>query len=154
MAIEAPLCRYKKTNFKITIIILLVATVWFAYDGYANDKFIEKHTNADGSVDATLVFHRKSPPFFAAGAIALAIYFWIIKGKKLVADEEALVFSNGNKITYNSIESVDKTNYQSKGYFVIRYKDAGGTELRHKISNRTYDNLDAILEHLIAKITA
>ena len=42
MAIEAPVSKYKRTNFKIYIIICAVLAVWFAYDGYLNENFIGK----------------------------------------------------------------------------------------------------------------
>ena len=36
MAVVAPYCQYKKTNFKIYIVMLLAFAVYFAYDGYLN----------------------------------------------------------------------------------------------------------------------
>ncbi len=153
MAVVAPFCKYRKTNFKIYIAILLIAAVWFAYDGFYNEKFKIKHT-VDGKVDQTLIFHRESPPFFLAGAVAVAIWYWRVKDKKLVADEEAIVFSETDKIPYNSIESINKTNYDSKGFFVIEYRLPDGPKSQRKISDRTYDNLDAVLELLVSKITS
>jgi hypothetical protein len=152
MAVVAPFCQYKKTNFKIYIVILLVAAVWFAYDGFFNEKFKARHTFG-GKADHTLIFHRKSPPVFLAGAAALAIYFWKVKDKKLVADNEELIFGQKDKIPYNSIESINKTSYDSKGFFVIEYKSPDGRKSQRKISDRDYDNLDAVLELLVSKIT-
>jgi hypothetical protein len=83
----------------------------------------------------------------------LAILFWKNKDKKIVADEQDLIFSCGHKIAYNSIESVNKTKYESKGFFVIEYKLQDGQKKQCTISNRGYDNLDAVLELLVAKIT-
>ena len=123
MAVVAPFCQYKKTNFKIYIVMLLIAAVYFAYDGYFNEKFMKKHTNL-GKADSTLVFNRKSPPFFLAGAVVFAVWFWKVKDKKLIADDEAIVFSEKDKIPYSSIESINKTNYDSKGFFIIEYKSA------------------------------
>lgn len=153
MAIEASLCKYKKTNFKIGILILVVAAVWFYIDGYHSEKFAKKHTKIDGTPDSTLVFHRKSPPYFLVGAVLLAGYFWMIRGKKLVADEQGLVLNADERIDYGAIQSIDKTNFESKGYFVITHKDETGGEKKCKISDRTYDNLAAILDHLVSKIT-
>jgi hypothetical protein len=152
MAITAPYSQYKKTNFKIGIVLLLVAAVWFAYDGYKSETFKARHTR-NGQPDSTLVFHRKSPPYLFAGAVVLAIVFWKIKDKKIVADEQDIIFNCGHKIPYNSIESVNKTKYESKGFFVIEYKSQDGQKKQCKISNRNYDNLDAVLELLVAKIT-
>jgi hypothetical protein len=153
MAVVAPFCQYKKTNFKIYIIILLVFAVYFAYDGYYNQKFISKHTNI-GKPDSTLVFNRKVPPFLFAGAAVLAVWYWKIKDKKLIADDEAIVFNEKDKISYSSIESINKTSYDSKGFFVIEYKSSDGQKSQRKISNRNFDNLDAVLELLVSKITA
>ena len=153
MAIEAPLCKYKKNNFKIGIVILVVAAVWFYFDGYHSEKFAKKHTEADGTPDSNLVFHRKSPPYFLAGAVLLAGYFWMIRGKKLVADEHGLAFNADEKINYDAVLSINKTDFESKGYFVITYKDEAGNEKKRKISDRTYDNLTAILDQLVSKIT-
>jgi hypothetical protein len=152
MAVIAPFSKYKRTNHKIYIVMLLVAAGWFAYDGYFNEKFKIKHTQ-NGVADHTLVFHRQSPPYFLAGAVAIAIYSWKAKDRKIVADEQELVLSANEKIPYSSIESIDKTNYASKGYFIITYKDDAGQESQKKISNRTFDNLGAVLELLVSKIT-
>lgn len=152
MAIVAPYCQYKKTNFKIYIVMLLIAAVYFAYDGFYNQKFIAKHTNL-GKPDSTLVFNLKSPPFFFAGAVILAVWYWKIKDKKLVADDEALGFSEKDKIPYSSIDSINKTNFDTKGFFIVEYKLPDGQKLQRKISDRTYDKLDAVLELLVSKIT-
>ncbi|MDD5011652.1 MAG: hypothetical protein PHQ00_05975 [Phycisphaerae bacterium] len=152
MAVIAPFSKYKKTNHKIYILMLLVAAGWFAYDGHFNDKFKIKHTK-NCVADHTLVFHRQSPPYFLAGAVAIAIYSWQAGKRKLIADEQELVLSANEKIPYSSIESIDKTNYDSKGYFIITYKDDAGQESQKKISNRTFDNLGAVLELLVSKIT-
>ncbi len=152
MAAIAPLCKFKKTNYKIYIVMLLGFAAYFAYDGYRNQKFIDKHT-VDGKPDSTLAFNRNSPPFFLAGAIAVAIYFWKVKDKKVIADDEELIFSEKDKIPYSSIESINKTNFETKGFFVIEYKAGDGQKSQRKISDRTYDNLNAVLEVIVSKIT-
>ncbi len=152
MAVIAPYCQYKKTNFKIYIVLLLIAGAYFAYDGFYNKKFISKHTTI-GQPDSTLAFNRKSPPFFVAGAVILAVWFLMVKDRKLVADDDALIFSEKDKIPYSSIESINKTNYESKGFFVIEYKLPNGQKSQREISDRTYDNLDPVLELLVSKIT-
>lgn len=153
MAIEAPLCKYKKNNFKIGIALLAVAAGWFYFDGYHSEKFAKKHTKLDGTPDSNLVFHRKSPPYFLAGAVLLAGYFWRVRNKKIVADEQGLIFSENDKIGYDAVQSINKTNFESKGYFLITYKDHAGNETERRISDKTYDNLAAVLDHLVAKIT-
>lgn len=152
MAVVAPFAKYKKTNYKIWILILVVAGVWFAYDGYKNEKFIAKHTK-NGVADHTLTLHRQAPPFLIAGGVVIAVYAWFMGSKKIVADEQELIFSEKEKISYSSIESINKTDYQSKGFFVITYKGPAGQNLQKKISNRNYDNLDAVLDLLVSKIS-
>ena len=97
MAIEAPISKYKKTNLKIYIILCIVLAAWFAYDGYINKNFIEKHTDENGKPNSTLSFNQKSPPFFAAAAALFAVYFFVVKNKKLIADENELVSTTKTK---------------------------------------------------------
>jgi hypothetical protein len=151
MAVIAPYCQYKKTNFKIYIVMLLIAAAFFAYDGFFNKTFIKKHTNL-GIPDSTLVFNRKSPPFFLAGAVIFAVWFWKAKDKKLVADDEAIIFSEKDKIPYSSIDSINKTDFDTKGFFIVEYKLPDGQKSQRKISDRTYDNLNAVIELLVSKI--
>jgi hypothetical protein len=153
MAIEAPISKYKKNNLVIYIILCIVAAGWFAYDGYINKNFIEKNTGDDGKPDSTLVFNQKAPPFFAAGAVLIGVYLFVIRKRKLIADENELVFSAKDKIPYDSIQKIDKTYFDKKGFFVVTYKDEHGKETDRKISDRNYDNLAPILDHLVAKIS-
>jgi len=152
MAIEAPLSKYKKNSFKIGIVILIGLAIWFAYDGYRNEKFIQKHTDQNGTPDSTLVFNRKSPPYLIGAAVLLGVYLFVIKGKKVVADENSLVIGR-RQIAYDSIEKIDKTHFDSKGYFIITYKDYQGVDADLKLSDGTYDNLSEVLDKLIAEIS-
>lgn len=152
MAIEAPLSRYKKNNLLIFAAVIIGFAVWFAYDGYINKKFIEEHTEADGGPDGTLVLNKRVPFFLAGGAVLLVGYFFMIKDRKIVADENELK-TDSVTIAYNSIESVNKTHFTSKGFFIITYKDSNGQEQQLKLSDRTYDNLGILLDHIVAKIT-
>jgi hypothetical protein len=153
MAIEAPISKYKKNNLVIYIILCIVAAGWFAYDGYINKNFIKKNTGDDGKPNNTLVFNKKSPPFFIAGAVLFGVYLYAVRNKKLIADENELVFSTKDKISYDSIQKINKTYFEKKGFFVITHKDNHGKEIDRKISDRNYDNLTPILDHLVAKIT-
>jgi len=152
MAIEAPISKYKKNGLLIYIAVCLAVAAWFAYDGYLNKEFIEKYTE-DGKPNSTLVINQKAPFFGAGIASLLGVYLLIIRNKKLIADEKELVFSDTDKIAYDSIEKIDKTNFEAKGYFVLTYKGKGGNEVDRKISSRRYDNLAAVLEHLVAEIS-
>ena len=153
MAIEAPISKFKKNNVLIYIVICIIFAAWFAYDGYLNNEFIQEHTMENGKADGTLIFNQKSPPFFLIGAVLLGIYFYRIKDRKLLAEKKELVFSSGKKIPYDSIEKINKTWFEKKGYFVITYKNKDGKEINHKISDRTYDGLKNILNHLVEKIS-
>ena len=153
MAIEAPLSKHKKNNFKIYIAVCIGLAIWCAYDGYFNDEWIKKHTDADGNPEAYLIFNQKAPPFFIGAGVLLGAYLFAIRNKKVIADENELVISDKERIPYDSIQKIDKTLFDSKGYFLITYKDKNGSEVNRKLSDRTYDNLAAILEHLVAKIS-
>ena len=152
MAIEAPISKYKKTNIKIYIAICVGITIWCLYDGYFNKDFIDKYT-VDGTATGWLVVNKKAPPYLIGAAVLFGVYLFVIKNKKLIADENELVFSDKDKIPYDSIQSINKTYFEKKGFFVITYKDEHGKEINRKISERNYDNLAAVLDHLVAKIS-
>jgi len=153
MAIEAPLSKFKKTTFKIYIAVCIGLAIWCAYDGYFNDKWIEEHTDTNGNPETYLVFNRKAPPYFIGAAVLLGAYLFAIRNKKIIADENELVLSNKKRIPYDSIQKIDKTHFDSKGFLLITYKNKDGREVNRKLSDRTYDNLAAILDELVAKIS-
>ena len=159
MVIEAPLGKYKKNNLKIYIAVCVIFAVVFAYDGYLSEyewshrrSFYEKHVK-DGRPDDTMIFNQKAPVFLGVAAVALGIRLWAIKNRKLIADENELVVSDRQKIPYDSIEKIDKTLFEKKGLFVITYKDENGGEVNLRLSDKTYDNLAAVLDHVVAKIS-
>lgn len=153
MAIEAPISRFKKNGLLIYMVVCLAASAWFAYDGYINKKFIDEHTDENGKPDSTLVFNQKAPPFGVGIAVLLGAYFVVVRNRKLIADENELIFSETKKIPYDSIQRIDKTHFDSKGVFVMTYKDQSGAEVECRISNRRYDNLQAVLDHLVGKMS-
>ena len=161
MAIEAPISKFKKTNLKIFLGICLAIAIIFAYDGYLSKykwsgrySFYKKQViDNDGTPTPTMVFNRKSPPFFLAGALICAGLLYAIKDKKLIADENELVISDKKRISYDSIQQINKTYFEKKGFFVITYKNKGGSEARLKLSDRKYDNLSVVLEHVVEKIS-
>jgi len=159
MAIEAPISKHRKTNYKIYIAVCILAAVVFAYDGYLSKykwsyrrSFFEEHVK-DGKPDSTLVFNRWAPLFFIGGAVLFGLYLSKIQNRKMVAGETELVISDKERIPYDSVQKIDKTYFDSKGYFIITHKDSNGREANRKLSDRNYDNLRAILDHLVAKIT-
>ena len=153
MAIEAPYSKYRKQNCIIFIVVVLALSGWCIYDGYMNDKWIAEHTNEDGTPQAYLVFNRQAPFYMIPLSVVIAVFWFIVRDKKLIADENALVFSENEKIPYDSIQAIDKTHYEAKGYFIITYKTDEGPEQDKKISYKKYDNTKAILEYLVEKIT-
>ncbi|MBM4025305.1 MAG: hypothetical protein FJ280_07850 [Planctomycetes bacterium] len=153
MSIEAPLSKSKRNDFIIAIVVCVGLALWFGYDGYFNEEFIKKYTTEEGKPDGTLVINQKSPPFLIAGALFFGAYWYAIRNRKLVAADEALVFSGGRKIPYDAIEAIDKTHFEKKGFFVVTYKNQKGQLARRTLSDRQYDNLGPILDHLVAQIT-
>jgi hypothetical protein len=153
MAIEAPISKYKKNNLKIFIVICIAAAIWFGYDGYLNKNFIEKHKDVQGNPDSTLAFNQKSPPYFIGAAVLLGVYLFAVSRRKIIADENELIISDKERISYDSVQKINKTNFESKGSFLITYRNKDGTEVNRKLSDRTYDNLAAVLDHLVGKIS-
>ena len=150
MAIEAPLSSYKKKNILIIAAVLIGVGAWFAYDGYKNEGFIKKHT-INGVADSTLNFNRKAPPFMIGAGILLGIYFVTIKGKKIIADENELI-AGSTTVSYDAIEKINKTHFDKKGFFVVTYSQDGQSK-DLKLSDRTYDNLGAVLDQIVSKIS-
>jgi hypothetical protein len=153
MAITAPLSRYKKQTYLIWMAILIGFGVYCIYDGYFNDSFKTKHSDAQGNPDSTLIFNQKAPPYLIGAGVVIGIYFFAVSGRKIVAENNELVINDREKIAYDSIEKIDKTNFKSRGYFVITYKDQSGGEINRKISDRMYDNLEAVLNEAVSKIS-
>ncbi len=159
MTIEAPYSKHSKNNFKIGIVLFLAMAIIFAYDGYLSKyewsfrrSFYEENVK-DGKPNFDMVFNQKSPFVFVAHAAVLTVWFWARKNKKVLADENELITSDKERISYDSIQQIDKTYYEKKGFFVITYKTEGDKEVNWKVSDRQYDNLAAILDHLVAKIS-
>ncbi len=153
MTIEAPYSKYSKNNFKIGIVVCIALVIWCVYDAYFNEKFKEKYTDADGKPTDWLVVNRKAPPYLIGVAALFGAYLFAVKGKKILADENELIISDKKRISYDSIQQIDKTYYEKKGFFVITYKDKRDNEVRLRLSDRKYDNLTALLEHLVTKIS-
>jgi hypothetical protein len=161
MAVEAPVSKYKKDNYRIAIGVLLVLATVFAYDGYLSryewsrrQSFYKEHVlDNDGKPDGTMLFNQRVPPVLAAVAALLAVRLAMIRGRRITAGDDGLVLAGGKTIPYDCIEQIDKTHFDSKGSFVLTYKAGGGAETDLKLSARAYDNMPAILDVLTAKIT-
>jgi hypothetical protein len=153
MALEAPVSKHKRNTFLIYIVGCVGMALWFGYDGYFNQKFIAEHTTEQGQPNGTLIFNQKAPPFLIGGALLLGAYWYAIRHRKLVAAEEALLVAGKKSIRYDAIESIDKTYFETKGLFTISYKAENGRLVQHKLSDRDYDNLRPLLDHLVAQIS-
>jgi hypothetical protein len=137
-------------------LLLIGFGIWFTYDGYFNEDFIKKNTENYDTPEAApnndLVFNQRAPFFLFGVALVIGVWFFLVRDKKLVVGEDALVTKRCS-IAYDSIEMIEKTHFESKGYFVITYKDKEGKEARLKLCDRNYDNLPAVLDELVAKIS-
>jgi len=122
------------------------------YEWSRRRPFYEKHVK-DGRPDDTMIFNQVIPIVLVGVAVALAIRLWAVKDKKLLAGESELVISDKERISYDSIQKIDKTHFDSKGFFTITYRRGGGTESSCRLSNKKYDNLPAILDELVARIS-
>jgi hypothetical protein len=159
VSIEAPLSKYKRTNFKIYAAACLIFAAVFAYDGYLSKyewsrrrSFYDKHVQ-EGKADDTMRFNQFAPIVLVVFVVILSVRFRALKSRKLLAEEKGLVIDGKEKIPYDSIESIDKTHFKTKGHFTVVYKDKGGGKMRRRFSDRMYENLGAILDHLVEKIT-
>jgi hypothetical protein len=152
MSIEAPLSSYKKKNLIIYTVILAGVGGWFWYDGHYNQKFIDKHT-INGKADGTLEFNRKAPAYMLAAAALFAVRFFMVKDKKIVAGDNGLVYEKLT-IPYDRIDSIDKTHFDKKSYFIVHYRDPQDKVGQVQINGYQYDNVPAVLDHLVSKLTS
>lgn len=153
MAIEAPVSKFKKANLKIYIGVCIALSVWCAYDGYFNEKWIKDHTDAQGNAKLYLVVNRRAPYYLIGAGLGIGVWLYFVGKKKVTAEENELIVSSKLKIPYESIAQVNKTHFDSKGYYTITYKDTEGKEAECELSSKKYDNLQSILDHLISKIS-
>jgi hypothetical protein len=160
MAIEAPYSKHSKNNWKIAIGFLAGFALIFAYDGYLSKyewslrhSFYTEHIREDGTPDTDMILNQKLPFVFMPLAVMCAVYLQIVRNKKLIADDHELIISAQKKIPYDSIEKIDKTYFETKGFFIVTYKDPNGHEINFKLSDRKYDNLTLVLDHLVAQIS-
>lgn len=135
------------------IAVCLVLSVWCVYDGYVNKGFIAKHTTQEGKADSTLLLNRIGGPSLLLLAIGLTVWLYMIRTRRLIATRDMLITAKGNKIPFDSIEKIDKTHFQNKGFFTITYHDAQDTRSL-RLDERDYDDLGPILQRLIEAISS
>jgi hypothetical protein len=153
MAIVAPLSRYKRNSLLIAIVALTVFGCWCIYDAHFNESFIAKYTGEDGRPESELVFNLYAPPFLFGLALLAGINLFLIRNRQVVAADTQLIVNGKLNIPYDAIEQIDKTHFEKKGFFVLTYQQEGGREATVRLDDRKYDNLPAILDHLVAQIT-
>ncbi len=161
MAVEAPLSKYKKDNYRMTIGAFLLFAILFAYDGYLSKyewskrhSFYKEHVlDNNGVPDSTMVRNRRLGPALAVCAAVAAVRMVMVKGRKIIAADDALVLADGTTIPYDRIDQIDKTHFEAKGVFTVTYRAESGAERNLKLNARAYDNMPAILEVLTAKLT-
>ncbi|MGD0078835.1 MAG: hypothetical protein ABSB91_09480 [Sedimentisphaerales bacterium] len=162
MALTAPLSRYKKKTFIIWIVACVVFGAFFLYDGYLSKykwsmryDFYENHVlKKGGKPDSTMVWNQKwLPAVCGSGALLCGMYLFLIRNRRIVAEDNQIIIDDEVSIAYDTIHKIDKTYFDSKGFFIITYKNKDCSEVRRKISDRTYDNLGPVLELLIKKIS-
>jgi hypothetical protein len=152
MALVVPVSKYKVKTFLIYMAVLVGFAAYCFYDGHYNQSFIDKHS-PDGKPDGTMVFNQKAPAYLVGAAALIGVYLLVIRNRKVVAEDNALVIDGKTSIAYDSVQKIDKTDFDAKGHFTFTYKTPDGKEIDRKISDRDYDNLKAILDHLVAKIS-
>ena len=57
------------------------------------------------------------------------------------------------KLEQTSDQPEEKSEGSPEGYFIITYKNENGKNVNYKISDRKYDGIEKILNHLVAKIS-
>jgi len=151
MAVIAPFSRFKRNNFIILIVVLFGAAAWMAYDGYLNRSWIAEHTLDNGQADSDLIINRVAPAVLAPLGLLVVVRFALVRNRQVVADDDGLTVGP-RRIAYEAIEAIDKTFFDSKGYFVVSYRRDGGGMGKLKLSDRTYDHLPAVLDELVRRI--
>ena len=153
MAIEAPISKGTKLRLLTYALVLVGLAGWFGYDGFLNQEFMAEHTSEAGVAEFALTFNQKSPPFFLAAALLFALRLFVVRKRRIVAEESELIIHENLRIPYDAIQEIDRTHYKAKGVFALAYDSPGGERLRHKVDSRDYDNMTAILDHLVQQIS-
>lgn len=160
MSLEAPVSKYKLNSFRLYMLACFAGAVVLAYDGYLSkydwskrQSFYQKHYIENNNQPSdTMKFNRYAPLALLPLGAFFAFQWVTSKKKKVVAGETSLDVC-GTDIAYASIESINKTHFDSKGFFSITYKDSQGSEKDIKISDKDYDGLPTVLDEVVAKIS-
>ncbi len=87
---------------------------------------------------------------FPIGLFILLRLAWVAP-RRLTAEDEALLATNGLRIPYGDIVSIDKKKWDRKGIAVVVY-DVGGKRGRTKIDDWIYKGGTAVLERVEAGV--
>ncbi|MBP8304475.1 MAG: hypothetical protein KBE04_10150 [Phycisphaerae bacterium] len=153
MDIVGPFSRHRTNSAVLYIVVLVGFGLWCLVDGYFKASFIDAHTGPDGRPDSTLLFNRYAPWFLFLGAAGLGAWLVSIRKRRVVATDTELVVRDTLRIPYDSIQQIDKTLFEKKGFFVVTYKAAEAGEKTVRLDDRNYENLRPILDRLIQAIT-
>jgi len=152
MAIVAPLSRYRRNNHLIALVICLGLAAWCFYDGRYNQEFIQKHSNPDGTPnDPWLIINRVAPPYLMVAGVLVVANFYRVRNQRVRVDGDTLMI-NRLSIPLKDVVQVDRTHFDTKGFFILSYK-SGGSEKNTKLYARDYDNLSAVLDRLIEELS-
>jgi hypothetical protein len=153
MALVAPISKSGKNWLIIYMVGLIGFGAYCIYDGFYNKTFMDEHTDEEGVADSTLLFNQKSPPLFFVGAALLGLRLFWIRNRRMVAEENELIVSERLRIPYDAIQEIDKTHFKEKGIFTVSYDNPDGKRVHRKFDDRKYDNMEAILDLLVEKIS-
>ena len=158
MVLIAPLSRHTRNWWMMMIVAAVGLGFWLLYDGFYNQKFIKEHTLVDESTgeetpNSTLIFNRRLPPFFFGAAVLMAAWVAFIWRKRVETTENELIINGKLRIPYDNIEQIDRTDFDKKGRFVLTYQNGSGKEVNCTLKDTSYDDLEPILEHLIAQLS-
>lgn len=154
MAVTATGSRFRRNNMLILALLCIAGGLWFAYDGWINDKYQEENTDPEtGKANPNLQFNRYVPIPLAVIAVYSLIMTAIIPGRRVVADDKGLTLADGCNIPYESLQAIDKRAFDKDGHFTISYA-VGQTKKTLKLSDRKYDNLGLLLDEVISQTGA
>ncbi len=87
-------------------------------------------------------------------AVGGLIWFWRVKFKRIIADDQGLHLPNGSVVTYSAMKVIDNRRWPGAGLVTIEYGDAAG-HVHHAILDAViYENLPPLLNEVIARATA
>ena len=149
MAMTAGPSKYAMKMNYIYIALCVGFTIYMIYDGYFNQKFIDKYTKEDGSPKITLTINKSWGPIgCAAGAIWFGIATYSLSRRKLVVDEKGLTFEDGTFIPLDSLTKIDKSKFKKSGKILIDYEVDGETKT-FKLRDSIYDDIKGILDEIL-----